>query len=104
MTGTDRSGGADGMKAARIEHKHIEANGLTFHVAVGGPADAPPVLCLHGFPEGWMSWRPLIDALPNANVHAPDLPGDPRTTGMRQRYDVFTLPADIRARIMALRP
>lgn len=85
-----------------VEHKHVEANGLTFHVAVGGPPDAPPVLCLHGFPEGWMSWRPLMDALPDANVHAPDLPGYPRTTGMRQRYDVFTLTDDIRALIMAL--
>lgn len=90
------------MAVAPIEHRHIEANGLTFHVAVGGPADAPPVLCLHGFPQGWMSWRPLIEALPDARVYAPDLPGYPGTTGTRQRYDVVTVTDDIRALITAL--
>lgn len=90
------------MTAAGIEHRHIEANGLTFHVAVGGPTDGPPVLCLHGFPEGWMSWRPLIGALPNARVYAPDLRGYPGTTGTRQGYDVLTLTDDIRALISAL--
>ncbi|MGZ4558907.1 MAG: alpha/beta fold hydrolase [Mycobacteriaceae bacterium] len=90
------------MTSARIEHRHIEANGLTFHVAVGGPADGPPVLCLHGFPEGWMSWRPLIDALPNARVYAPDLRGYPGTMGTRHGYDVLTLTDDIRALITAL--
>ena len=90
------------MTAAGIEHRHIEANGLTFQVAVGGPADGPPVLCLHGFPEGWMSWRPLIGALPNARVYAPDLRGYPGTTRTRRGYDVLTLTDDIRALISAL--
>ena len=40
-----------------IEHLQIAANGIRFHVAAAGPREAPPILFLHGFPEGWMSWR-----------------------------------------------
>ena len=42
-----------------IEHREVRANGINFHVAVSGRPEGPPVLCLHGFPEGWMSWRPV---------------------------------------------
>jgi len=63
--------------AADIEHLQVSANGITFHVAASGPADAPPVLCLHGFPEGSMSWRPVMERLGEARVYAPDLRGYP---------------------------
>jgi pimeloyl-ACP methyl ester carboxylesterase len=39
---------------AFIEHTYVEANGVSFHVASSGAADAMSVLCLHGFPEGSM--------------------------------------------------
>ena len=38
--------------------------GVTLNVALAGPADAPPVILLHGFPESHRTWRgvaPLID-------------------------------------------
>lgn len=38
--------------------------GVTLNVAIAGPADAPPVILLHGFPESHRTWRgvaPLID-------------------------------------------
>ena len=38
-----------------IEHMHVQVGDVNFHVAVSGPEGAPTVLCLHGFPEGWMS-------------------------------------------------
>jgi pimeloyl-ACP methyl ester carboxylesterase len=85
-----------------IEHLHVQAHGITFHVALSGPKDAPPILCLHGFPEGWMSWRPVMEALPGARIYAPDLRGYPGTDRPREGYDVFTLTDDIKAVIEAL--
>jgi len=88
--------------SANIEHHQIEANGITFHVAASGPAAAPPILCIHGFPEGWMSWRHIMELLPESRIYAPDLRGYPGTTYARSGYDVFTLTDDIRALIEAL--
>ncbi|WP_413319653.1 alpha/beta hydrolase [Agrococcus sp. 1P02AA] len=46
------------------------------HVIESGPADAPPVLLLHGGGvAGWM-WRPMLDALAvPVRAIVPDLPG-----------------------------
>jgi pimeloyl-ACP methyl ester carboxylesterase len=43
----------------------VEARGLTFDVTVGGPADGPPVLLLHGFPQDHREFdliTPLLQA------------------------------------------
>lgn len=39
------------------------ANGLEFGLLEAGPAEAPLVLCLHGFPDCAQSFRPLLTAL-----------------------------------------
>ena len=88
--------------AINIEHRRVQANGITFHVAIAGQSDAPPVFCLHGFPEGWMSWRPVMEALSEARLYAPDLRGYGETARPRDGYDVFTLTDDIRALIQTL--
>jgi len=88
--------------AADIEHLQVSANGITFHVAASRPADAPPVLCLHGFPEGSMSWRPVMERLGEARVYAPDLRGYPGSGRPEHGYDVGTLTDDIAALIEAL--
>lgn len=85
-----------------IEHLHVQANGISFRVAVSGPKDGPAILCLHGFPEGSMGWRPLMEALPQARIYAPDLRGYPGTDQPRIGYDVFTLTDDVKALIEAL--
>jgi pimeloyl-ACP methyl ester carboxylesterase len=85
-----------------IEHRQVQANGITFHVATSGRPDGPPVLCLHGFPEGWMSWRPVMRELVEARLYAPDLRGYGDTERPRSGYDVFTLTDDIAALIQAL--
>jgi pimeloyl-ACP methyl ester carboxylesterase len=85
-----------------IEHRQVRANGITFHVATSGPSDGPPVLCLHGFPEGWMSWRPVMNLLGEARLYAPDLRGYGQTERPPSGYDVFTLTDDISALIQAL--
>ena len=86
-----------------IEHLHVNANGISFRVAVSGPKDGPVILCLHGFPEGSMGWRPLMEALPQARLYAPDLRGYPGTDQPRTGYDVFTLTDDVKALIESLK-
>src|SRR3954453_17447149 len=80
-----------------IDHVHVEANGVQFHVAVSGPVDGSPILCLHGFPEGWMSWRKVMTSLGEVRMYAPDMRGYPNTKGGGGAYDVFTLTEDVRA-------
>lgn len=87
---------------ARIEHRQVKANGITFHVAVSGPENATPILCIHGFPEGWMSWQGIMGLLPECRIYAPDMRGYPGTTYAKSGYDVFTLTDDIRALIEVL--
>ena len=45
-------------------------SGLTFTADVLGPADAPLVLLLHGFPESRHTWRAALAALANAGYRA----------------------------------
>ena len=85
-----------------FEHLRICANGIRFHVAVTGPKDAPPILFLHGFPEGWISWRVVMQEMDEYRVYAPDLRGYPDTEKPLEGYDVFTLTDDIKGLIEAL--
>jgi epoxide hydrolase 4 len=42
-----------------VRHETVEANGIRLHVARQG--DGPLMLFLHGFPEYWAMWRPLLE-------------------------------------------
>jgi pimeloyl-ACP methyl ester carboxylesterase len=42
-----------------IRHETVEANGLRFHCARAG--EGPLMLFLHGFPEYWAMWRPMLE-------------------------------------------
>jgi pimeloyl-ACP methyl ester carboxylesterase len=54
----------------------IEADGMTVFYREAGPADAPVVLLLHGFPTSSFQYRELIPRLADRyRVIAPDLPG-----------------------------
>ncbi|MGJ5898917.1 alpha/beta fold hydrolase [Streptomyces niveiscabiei] len=59
-----------------IQHRTIEVNGITLHIAEAG-TEGPLVVLLHGFPESWHSWRhqfaPLVAA--GFRVVAPDQRG-----------------------------
>lgn len=39
------------------------ATGVTLNVALDGPADAPPVILFHGFPESHRTWRAVAPLL-----------------------------------------
>ncbi|KAK9292293.1 hypothetical protein L1049_020257 [Liquidambar formosana] len=58
-----------------IEHRMVNINGITMHVAEKG--QGPVVLFLHGFPELWYTWRHQILALASLGYRAvaPDLRG-----------------------------
>src|SRR5262245_2875513 len=55
----------------------IPVNGIALHVVQAGPADGPPVVLLHGFPEFWYGWRRQIGPLARAGfrVIVPDQRG-----------------------------
>jgi pimeloyl-ACP methyl ester carboxylesterase len=60
-----------------IEHAyHDLPTGVRVHVATMGPADAPVVLALHGWPQHWWVWRDVMRALDrDVRVVAPDTRG-----------------------------
>ena len=89
-----------------IQSLFVNTNGIRLHVAVAGPADGPPVVLLHGFPEFWYGWRHQIEPLAAAGyrVIAPDqrgynLSGKPRGV---ENYRVATLATDVTGLLDAL--
>lgn len=53
---------------SQLTHRFVETNGIRMHLAEQGTG--PLVLLLHGFPEGWYSWRHQLAALSEAGYHA----------------------------------
>jgi pimeloyl-ACP methyl ester carboxylesterase len=60
-----------------LEAGYVESNGVRLYVVQAGPAQGPPVVLLHGFPEFWWTWHAQIAALAGAGfrVIAPDQRG-----------------------------
>lgn len=56
---------------AGFRSEFVHANGITFHVLHNGASyqgspikdDRKPLLCLHGFPEFWISWEGIMKEL-----------------------------------------
>src|ERR1700758_4624440 len=47
-----------------VEHRFVDlGGGVTVHVADAGPADGPPVMLVHGFPQNWGARHELIGPL-----------------------------------------
>lgn len=82
-----------------ITHTHVRANGISMHVAEAGPPDGKPVICCHGFPELWWSWRHQLPALARAGYRA--IAPDQRGYGGTDRpdriedYDIHHLAGDM---------
>ena len=51
-----------------VTFRHIALPDLRLHVAEAGPADGPPTILLHGFPEFWYCWRRQIGPLAEAGL------------------------------------
>jgi pimeloyl-ACP methyl ester carboxylesterase len=59
-----------------LEHQQVTIADASIHAVTAGPADAPALLLLHGWPESWSTWRELILlAAETHRVVAIDLPG-----------------------------
>ena len=59
-----------------VHYRTVEIDGLEIFYREAGPADAPTVLLLHGFPTSSHMFRNLIPALADTyHVVAPDYPG-----------------------------
>jgi len=59
-----------------VHYHTTKVNGLNIFYAEAGPADAPVILLMHGYPTSSFMFRNLIPILsPNYHVIAPDLPG-----------------------------
>src|SRR5512139_3177767 len=83
--------------AESMEHLRVRANGAAFHVAKAG--QGRPLLLLHGWPEFWLTWEPVIARLSGRYLLlAPDLRG----FGDSSKPDGAWGPADHTADLIAL--
>lgn len=61
---------------AAVHHRRVKVEGLEIFYREAGPADAPAILLMHGFPSSSHMFRHLIPALADRwRVIAPDYPG-----------------------------
>jgi len=61
---------------SEIRHDTVQANGIRLHVAQCGDPAARPLVLLHGWPEFWLTWQPLMRRLADRfRLIAPDLRG-----------------------------
>jgi pimeloyl-ACP methyl ester carboxylesterase len=104
----DPDGGGDmsafPIAAPATHHRSASVGGLTVFYREAGPADAPVVVLLHGFPSSSHMFRRLIPALADRyRVIAPDLPGFGRAAMPKPadfQYGFATF-ADIVAQLLA---
>jgi pimeloyl-ACP methyl ester carboxylesterase len=86
-----------------VEHRFVSAGGLRTHVALAGDPDAPPLLCVHGWPQNWFAWHELIGPLAaERRVICPDLRGFGWTDAPPGGYDPEVFAGDIAALLDAL--
>jgi pimeloyl-ACP methyl ester carboxylesterase len=73
-----------------FRHEYTEVDGVRMHYVTGGSGS--PVVLLHGWPQTWYGWWPIMPALAERHtVYAVDLPGLGDSTGTPRGYDKATL-------------
>jgi pimeloyl-ACP methyl ester carboxylesterase len=69
-------------RADRFRHRQIAVGASSLHVVEAGDPEAAPFLFLHGWPESWRTWEPVMSlASRSALAVAIDLPGVGESTG-----------------------
>src|SRR5437764_4223512 len=59
-----------------VRHRDVDAGGVRLHLAESGPADGPPLLLVHGWPQHWWCWRLVLPRLSERfRCLVPDLRG-----------------------------
>lgn len=86
------------MGQTDMKHAYADVNGIRMHYVTHGAGD--PILFLHGFPEYWGVWKPLLEEFSKDHLAiAPDLRGynlSSRPTDVEQ-YRIQHLVEDLRA-------
>jgi pimeloyl-ACP methyl ester carboxylesterase len=83
-----------------VKHRFVDVgDGVTIHVAEAGPADGPPVMLVHGFPQNWWEWRDVIGPLAadGYRVLCPDLRGAGWSSAPASRYTKPEMADDLAA-------
>ncbi|WP_227998776.1 alpha/beta fold hydrolase [Nocardia australiensis] len=76
--------------ASTFRHEFTDVDGVRMHYVTGGSGS--PVVLLHGWPQTWFGWWPIMPALAEHHtVYAVDLPGLGDSTGSPTGYDKATL-------------
>jgi pimeloyl-ACP methyl ester carboxylesterase len=90
-TDTRKESMSDTSNIPLTSHHSIDADGVRVFYREAGPADAPVILLLHGFPTSSFQYRELIPRLADRyRVIAPDLPGFGFTQVPVERGYVYT--------------
>lgn len=77
-----------------VAYRYANADGIRVFYREAGPADAPVLLLLHGFPSSSHQFRELIPLLADQyRIIAPDLPGFGFTEVPAERNYVYTFDA-----------
>lgn len=80
----------DPQFTSTFRHEFADVDGVRMHYVTGG--SGPPVVLIHGWPQTWYGWWPIMPALAkNHTVYAVDLPGLGDSTGSPTGYDKATL-------------
>ncbi len=86
-----------------VTHRHVDVAGLDVHVAEAGPADAPPLVLLHGWPQHWLCWRRVVPLLADDfRLVMPDLRGHGWSAAPAGGYDKEQLATDLLGLLDAL--
>jgi pimeloyl-ACP methyl ester carboxylesterase len=86
-----------------VEHLYVDVPGVRVHVAAAGPADAPPLVLLHGWPQHWWCWRHVIPELATTHrVLAADLRGFGWSSAPSAGYEKEQLATDLLALLDAM--
>ncbi|MGY4476135.1 alpha/beta fold hydrolase [Bradyrhizobium sp. USDA 3364] len=78
LAGMAMQASANSLQSSRhsISYHTVDVLGVNIFYREAGPADAPVVLLLHGFPSSSRMWEPLLPFLADKyHVVAPDYPG-----------------------------
>ena len=78
----------------KVSLKRVQADGVDVFYREAGPADAPVILLMHGFPASSHMFRELMPRLAGRyRVIAPDLPGFGFTNVPKDRHYVYSFDA-----------
>jgi pimeloyl-ACP methyl ester carboxylesterase len=83
------------MSAPDLEHHTLDCGAVVLHVVTAGPADAPPVVLLHGWPQTWQAWHALVPLLGGFRLVMPDLRGLGASGITDGGYDKTTVAGDV---------